>query len=157
MKWRRDGVAGFFADIPALLAIIIGLSIFTFSLYSAHGSYLDRRGSEDMARRLDSFAKEFNTNSVLTSSPGVYLGEALRNLNQSDVMELYPPEALGFHYRIDFQDDSGYANGYSTSFETDKMPSQRDVFAKSTSVLITEGTGRAHLARLTFYIWRLNP
>ncbi len=156
MLMRKDGVAGFFVDIPALLAIIIGISIFTFSLYSAHASYLERRGSEDMARRLDSFVTDFRSNDYLTSSPGVFTGEVLSNLNITHIKDIYSPEALRFHYRIEFEDNSNYAHSYTTSLETMNTPSEQDIFAKSSSVIITEGSGSAHLAKLTIYIWRLN-
>ncbi len=156
MRSREDGIAGFYVDLPALLTIMIGLSIFTVSIYSAHASYLERRQQGEMSRRLDNFVKELRNFQYVANSPGVFAADRLSNLNTSMIKETYPPDTLRFHYRIEIEDNSGYQKDHSVSFATSETPTIRDVYAKSTSIMITEGSGRAHLARLTVYIWEVS-
>ncbi len=155
MRSREDGVAGFYIDLPALLAIMIGLSIFTLSIYTAHASYLERRQEGEMSRRLDSFVQELRNYRSIATSPGVFAADRLSNLNTSVMKETYPPDTLRFHYRVDIEDNGGYSTDHFVSFSTLNIPSNQDVYAKSTSVVIVESSGRSHLARMTVYIWEV--
>ena len=157
MRAQKQGVAGFYVDLPALLAIMIGISIFTISIYGAHTSYLERRQEGKMNRQLDNFVRDLRSYSYLAISPGVFRADRLNNLNISYIEETYPSETLGFHYQINIDDNSGYRHDHSVSFSTSPIPYDRDVYAKSTSVLIQEGSGRTHLARMTVYIWGVSP
>ncbi len=156
MRSRDEGVAGFYVDLPALLTIMIGLSIFTVSIYSAHASYLERRREGEMSRRLDNFVKEFRNYKYVADSPGVFAADRLSNLNTSMIQETYPPDSLRYHYRIEIEDNSGYQKDHSVEFNTSDMPANKDIYAKSTSVIITDGSGRSHLARMTVYIWEVS-
>ncbi len=109
-----------------------------------------------MSRRLDNFVKELRNFQYVANSPGVFAADRLSNLNTSMIKETYPPDTLRFHYRIEIEDNSGYQKDHSVSFATSETPTIQDVYAKSTSIMITEGSGRAHLARLTVYIWEVS-
>ncbi len=147
------GVAGFYVDIPALLAIIVGISIFTFTIYSAHISYEERRETSEMYDELDSFMKQFRRDEYLCSDTGEFEGDKINLLNLSLLEELYPRDELGFHYKITFQDNSGYDNDYTTSFQTTNIPRDKSVYTKRSSVVIVEENSIKHLSELRISIW----
>lgn len=156
MQSDRDAVAGFYIDIPALIAIFIGLSLFTFSIYSVHSSYMERRDSEDMTDRLELFVRDLRSNGQLTSSTGVFNGDIISTMDDARFRELYHPDTLGFDYRVEFQDNSGYTESYSTVFETADIPSHQGVYVRISSVLIREAMGINRLTMLRVTIWRVN-
>ncbi len=152
MRARR-GVAGFFVDIPALLLILVGISIFTASLYHSHTSYLERREEEALKEELDRFVENLRGYRYLAGSPGVFIAGRVERVNRSILNESYHPTTLGFRYSLEIEDNSGYEKDYSREINTERIPSSRDVYVKSTSIIIKEYNGRNHLAELRVSIW----
>ncbi|GEM_PF-3974669 len=155
MRKGTKGVAGFFADIPALLAIIIGLWLFTFSLYHTHSRYIEDVKSETMHGDLEDFVRIVRDNNMITRSPGVLCGEKLDSLNNSMFVEQLDPVDLGHNYMVEIEDDSGYPTVYSATISSSPLPEDRDVYSRRTSVVIAEPEGKMHLSTVYVSIWGL--
>lgn len=153
IKKDESGIAGFFVDIPAILAILIGLSIFTVSMYRGYSTYLEEEGEEQGMKDLDHFMDSFRSYHVIAESPGVFSASKLSDLNMSILMETYHPQTLDYQYNITIQDHGGYAADYSCSFQTVTPPAQSDIYSTRTSLIIADGMGRNHLAELQISIW----
>ncbi len=154
---HRDnrGVAGFFVDIPALLTIIIAISIFTLSIFHVQSVYIQEQKENDMKQDLDDFMSSFRRYHLIIESPGVYVSENLETLNQSILNRTYHPQSLGFEYKISITDNSLYDNDLSFEFKTSSIPSQEQVYSRSTSVVVEDALGRAHLCSLKVTIWEV--
>ncbi|MFO7990769.1 MAG: hypothetical protein R6U61_00565 [Thermoplasmata archaeon] len=149
----ENGVAGFYVDIPALLAIIVGISIFTFTIYSAHVSYEGRMDEAEMYDELGSFMEQFRRDDYLCSDTGEFEAGKINLLNISLLEDLYSPDELGFHYRITFEDNSAYDNDYSKTYQTSSIPTDKSVYTKRSSVVIVEDNNVKHLSELRISIW----
>lgn len=156
MRSDDRGIAGFFVDIPALLAIIIGISIFTLSVYNAQLSYIERRNDDLMVDKLDDFMRNFRNYEFISESSGTFSAENIASLNLSILTSRYSPDSLGFHYKISIEDHSGYDEDHSTVFQTERLPKNKDVYSKTSSVLISCPMGRKHLAELQIQIWEVS-
>ncbi|MFW5904362.1 MAG: hypothetical protein ACOC89_04345 [Candidatus Saliniplasma sp.] len=154
---HRDdrGVAGFFVDIPALLTIIIAISIFTLSLFHAQSVYIREQKEEDMKQNLDDLISSFRRYHHISESPGVYNYENLEALNQSILNRTYDRQSLGFEYRIKITDNSFYENDYSFEFKTSPIPSHEQIYSRSSSVVVENDLGRVHLCSLKITIWEV--
>ena len=153
MEIDRKGIAGFFIDIPALIVIIIGLSIFTASIYQAHLSYAEEKGEEHMIDDLDNFIKNFRNYDYISESEGVYRIENLRTLNSTILEKEYSPAKLEFHYKIEIIDDSNYNSKYYFSFQSDGLPKNQDIYSLKSPIILKEDTGISHLSTLRISIW----
>ena len=154
--YRDDrGIAGFFVDIPALLVIIIAISIFTLSIFHVQSVYIQEQKENDMKQDLDDFMSSFRRYHLITESPGVYVSENLEALNQTTLNRTYHPRSLGFEYKISITDNSLYENQRSFEFETSPVPSQKQVYSRSSSVVVEDELGRARLCSLKITIWEV--
>lgn len=154
MKIDRKGVAGFFIDIPALIVIIIGLSIFTVSIYQAHLSYSEEKREEHMINDLNNFIKVFREYDYISESEGIFRIENLKTLNSTILEREYSPTKFKFNYKIEIIDDSNYNNKYYFSFQSDELPKNQDIYSLKSSIILKEDTGINHLSTLRISIWR---
>ncbi len=154
MKKSNQGVAGFFADIPALLAIMIGIWLFTFSLYHTHSRYIEEVQKESMHVEVEDFVRVVRSHHLLAISPGVFCVERLECVNISLLMEYLDPMDMGFHYRIDIKDDSMYQDSFTLSMQTSTLPQDRDIYSRTSSIVVVHRDGSRHLSSLQVRLWR---
>ncbi len=152
MRRNEKAIAGFFLDVPALLAILIGLSIFTLSIFHAQQNYNELRENESMERKLQDFIKNIRTSS-LTVGGGKMRASTIENLNISSLKDKFPPDQIGFDYNITIQDNSQYDEPYYFSFQTSDKPKNDDIYSTKSPITIEEGNGASHLASLRVLIW----
>lgn len=148
----RKAVAGFFSDIPALLAILIALSIFSVSVFNAQQNFEKQKSSEDMKEKADDFLDVVLT-SQFTKNKGRFQADKLVNLNVSSVQKFYPPNSLGFQYNLTIEDNSQYEHSYSCSFQTSSKPALGDIYSASSPINIEEENGNSHIGTVTVFIW----
>lgn len=149
---NTKGIGGFFTDVPALIVIIIGLSIFTVSVYNFHDNYVEKKYEDGMEEDLESFMKDIRNYDYIAESDGVFYSSNLQELNSTRIREDYDPNSLGFGYKIEVIDNSGYDQRYNKTINTGKVPSDKDVYVDSTSITIKDYS-QYHLGTLKIYIW----
>lgn len=149
---NTKGIGGFFTDVPALIVIIIGLSIFTVSVYNFHDNYVEKKYEEGMEEDIESFMKDIRNYDYIAESDGVFYSSNLQELNSSVIQEDHNPELLGFDYKIKVIDNSDYEHKYNITVKTGSVPSEKDVYVDSTSIVIKDHT-TYHLAKLKISIW----
>ncbi|MGM0510697.1 MAG: hypothetical protein ACQESD_06180 [Thermoplasmatota archaeon] len=156
MKRSKEGVAGFFLDIPALLAILIAFSIFTVSIFHAQQNFSERSEIGSKEEKIRDFIRRIRT-SALTKSEGRFEADKIANLNLSLLQDIFPPDSLNFHYNLSIEDNSQYADSYSCSFQTSKRPRTDNIYSARSPITIEERTGVSHLASLKVMIWGVGP
>ncbi|MFW6072231.1 MAG: hypothetical protein ACOC6U_01885 [Thermoplasmatota archaeon] len=149
---NRKGIGGFFTDVPALIVIIIGLSIFTVSIYNFQSNYVEKKYQEGMEEDLKSFMKDIRNYDYISESDGVFYASNLQDLNSTRIREDYIPNSLGFDYKIEVIDNSDYTHKYNKTIKTGTVPSDMDVYVDSTSITIKDYS-QYHLGKLKIYIW----
>ncbi len=149
------GVAGFFVDIPALLAIIIGIWLFSFSLYSTHSRYIEEVEMENMYHDLEDFMRMIRSEDMMVRSPGVFCGDKLQVLNHSYLVGSLDPQELGFNYRIDIRDDSSYTDTFTLSMSSAELPEDMNIYSRTSSMVLANRDGSMRLSSLQIRIWGL--
>ena len=152
MRRCKEGVAGFFLDIPALLAILIGFSIFAVSIFQAQQNFSERNEMELREEKTRDFIRRIRT-SALTKSEGRFEADKIAKLNLSLLQDLFPPDPLDFHYNLTIEDNSQYDDLYSCSFQTSKRPKTENIYSARSPIIIEENTGVSRLASLKVMIW----
>lgn len=104
---------------------------------------------------LDDFISSFRRYHLITESSGVYVSENLEALNQSLLNRTFHPQSLGFEYKISITDNSLYEDEQSFEFKTSPVPPQKQIYSRSTSVVVEDDIGRAHLCSLKITIWEV--
>lgn len=155
MRSDDKGVAGFFLDVPTLLVIIVAIMIFSLSLFHNHTVYIQNQKEEDMYKNLDDFISSFRSYPMIAENTGVYSSDNLRSLNESILNKSYPVESMGFEYKISISDNSLYDSHHSYEFSTAEIPLDKETYSRSTSVVIRDDIGRAHLSSLKIMIWEV--
>ncbi|MFW6040989.1 MAG: hypothetical protein ACOC85_04055 [Thermoplasmatota archaeon] len=153
MKKDKKGIAGFFLDIPALLVIIIALSLFTYSIYITHTNYLEEKREQNLKKELEVMTYEFRNYDYIAESDGIFKVANLQSLNISILIESFNPDVLGYHYSIEIIDNSGYNPEYSFKFQTQDIPPNRDIYSQWSSVVVRTDGERTHLCNLRISIW----
>ncbi len=148
----NKGVGGFFTDIPALIVIIIGLSIFTVSAYNFHNEYVQKKYNDGIEENLDSFMDNIRNYDYIAESDGVFYASNVQRLNSTTIKKDFNPNSLGFNYKIEIIDTSGYEQRYDKSIETETVPSNKDVYIDSSSITI-RSSSTYHLGKLKISIW----
>lgn len=152
----QRGVAGFFVDIPALLVIMIGLSVFTVSIYRAQSSYADRVRDENWDQKLADFMDMMRKHDLLAHRSGVFSVRNLAGLNDTTLIEAYNTSSMGFNYRIQIIDNDAYLTDHSRTFQTAGLPLNKDIYADETSIVLRQSDGRTHLSSMMVSIWEVD-
>lgn len=159
MRGRLDGegISGAFEELPALLVVLVAISLFTVSMahsYSAYGSNSDRLKLQEDCQ---DFARMVRNADMLCpdSRSGEFDMIALQNLSTETFLEEFNPELLGFQYRVTVQDlDMETGNvSMSITIQSAEMENALDIATFSTCVNLVD-FDRVGAGRLTVSIWR---
>ncbi len=118
---RKDAVAGFFEDIPALMVVVIGVTIFFASMINAFMNYSVTQ-FEDDPQEGQKLLEAIISYSGLTKDgykDGTFDRGKLRNLTIEDLERDIFTE---FEYEIYVEDVSDYPDRENYTFNTSKVP-----------------------------------
>ena len=154
---RSSGVAGFFEDIPVLILVTLGISMFLFSSAHAFTNYLQHQSQQDLQDDAVRFAHSLRSYDRLIEdkTPGVFSQERIERLNTSQLTKGFPPDHLAFEYQVTILEmrekpEDGLA---SYTWLTSPIPKGKDRAIVQSYVLIEDASG-AHPARLSVLVWR---
>ncbi len=116
--WNRRGAGGFTEELPALLVVLVALSLFIASAAQARASYMSRRSAIADRERVESFASMVCADETLTwqGRLGMFDAACLADANASSGFQDRHP-SVGFEYRVTVADDSGTARWSCNSSE----------------------------------------
>ena len=151
------GISGAFEELPALLVVLVAISLFTVSMahsYSAYGSNAEYARLQEDCR---DFTRMVRGAEIIChdSGPGEFDVVALQNLSTETFLEEFNPELLGFQYRVTVQDlDMETGNvSMSITIQSAEMENALDVATFSTCVNLVD-FDRVGAGRLAVSIWR---
>ncbi|MBI5000250.1 MAG: hypothetical protein HZB92_01805 [Euryarchaeota archaeon] len=101
----NDGVGGFMEELPALLVVLVAISVFVAGVASAYAGYVER--SESLARRdrCQAFVQQALSEPSLLhdSRQGLFDWGKVSVLSNSDFTARFPTERAGFNYSIELR------------------------------------------------------
>lgn len=146
------GVAGFFEELPLLTIVVVALTLFLASLFTAHGIYF--RTLEDLRYRqtAQDFAENIYAHRLLTGGGpgGRFLAPSLSDDVRVKIEGEFRPEGVGFHYNLTIADVSDYPDALSW---TAGEPAAAEVRLVTKPVLLVDGD-LAHAGLLFVRVWR---
>jgi hypothetical protein len=108
--WDRRGTGGFLEELPALLVVLIAVSLFIASAAQAYVSHVSRVSDMRDRERVETFAGQLCSDEGLTwwGRLAMFSAASLSNDNiTATLLEKYPVQQLGFDYNVSFRDASG--------------------------------------------------
>ncbi len=145
-------------EVPALLVIVLGLSIFILSIAQAHVAYAVQAGNVRNQELSWQFTNAIAAYEELTwdDKNGVFDSVKVCTLPDSTLLREFDPDVLGFEYRISIMDVSGYPleHRYSYQVGSGQVPVSGDVFTTVRPAVIRHSGGEYHAAHLVVSIWK---
>ncbi|MBA3046042.1 MAG: hypothetical protein KKH41_07340 [Candidatus Thermoplasmatota archaeon] len=156
-KWGDDAVAGSFEELPALLVVLIAISLFSVSVAHATMSWDDSDDYVSLQEDCATFAGMVSSSSMLCveGHPGVYDYSALQNISEAEMLEEFNTTLFGFEYRISIQCldlESGNIT-FDREIITAEQPKGSNAACFNTCVNVMQPAGIG-AARLSVTIWR---
>ena len=154
---KSRGVSGIFEDMPVLIIVILGVSLFLLSSVHAYSTYLQnqirselREDAIDLSSALRSYDRFLGD-----ATPGVFSLEKVARLNESEFEKDFPPVHLGFQYQVSLIVTSKSAAFNESTFTWSSLDhvNGRDTAGAQSFVLIDDGL-RSHPARMYVLIWK---
>ena len=118
---RKDAVAGFFEDIPALMVVVIGVTIFLASMINAFMNYSVRQYEDDPQEGQKLLEAIVSYPGLIKDGykDGTFDRGKLRNLSIEDLeRDIF----TDFDYEIYVEDVSDYPDRENFTFNTSKVP-----------------------------------
>ncbi|MFH0816626.1 MAG: hypothetical protein V1934_07415 [Methanobacteriota archaeon] len=154
-RWDGKGVGGFAEELPALLVVLVAISLFVASAAQAYASYGSRQSAIRDRERVESFAVQLCAESELTWNGKLAMFEiaSLSDSNASDTFHSrYNSSKMGFGYKATFSDLSG-ADAWIFSSDLEYTGGEKVRIAKACN-LVDKG-GFVKPALLTVEAWGL--
>jgi hypothetical protein len=155
-KKRKEGIAGFFEDIPVLIVVTIATGIFLGSLVSAYVNYLDQFEYRNMRENVTDFSDALRSYGgfIYEYEEGVFEGDKLISVDERTLQEDFNESTLGYHYQVAIIDTSDYpnSNNYTISFGNSNPPMKVNKYTVTSSVLIKVDE-KFHAAQMIVTIW----
>jgi|GEM_PF-1701964 len=155
---KRDGVAGFFEEIPALILATIGMSIFFITALMAYSNYMGQQEAIKFVDDGDAFSKAIRNYKGLVYDADGHPIEGrfdyfkVPNLNVTNVSKDLNVKIKNRHFIVEIKDVSDYDTHYDVRIESSSREGLRRTEVLST-VYIRVTDDESHLARLTTVIW----
>lgn len=140
-----------FEELPALMVVLIAISLFSVSVAHATMSWDDNQEYVALQEDCQTFAGMVRSSDILCGEnpAGIYNLASIQNISNEAVLEEFNSTLLGFEYRITIQPID---NQTAISFQSAEMPDILQVATVHTCVNIVE-SGRMTAARLIVSIW----
>ena len=109
-RWDRKGVGGFAEELPALLVVLVAVSLFVASAAQAYASYGSRQAAIRDRERVAAFAGQLCADGELTWNGRLAMFDiaSLSDANASSmVLARYDASRMGFEYKVAISDLSG--------------------------------------------------
>jgi len=121
LSGRKDAVAGFFEDIPALMVVVIGVTIFMASMINAFMNYSVRQYEDDPQEGQKLLEVIIAYPGLIKDGykDGTFDRGKLRNLTIED---LEKDIFTDFNYEIFIEDVSDYPDKENFTFNTSNVP-----------------------------------
>jgi hypothetical protein len=153
--WNREGIAGFFEDLPALLVVLVAVAIFILSIagaYAAYGDYLQQLRFHEQAVE---FSESIRTYEFLTynQEEGKFQADALNETTAAQMAIDFHPENVGLHWNVRVVDVSGYGGKYTWS-AGETVPQGVSRIAITSPLTIRNNSDQIRGARLVVTVWR---
>jgi len=141
-----------FEELPALLVVLIAISLFTVSVAEATMTWNENQEWEMLQKDCKTFLKLLRCSELLCipNSPGIFDQAKLSNISTNELAQTFNTSDLGFEYRISIQT---MLNNVSLLFYSSAFP-ESGMVCTSHSCVNLDNQGRIGGARLVVSIWR---
>jgi hypothetical protein len=151
-----DGVGGFMEELPALLVVLVAISVFVAGVASAYAGYVER--SESLARRdrCQAFVQQALSEPSLLhdSRQGLFDWGKISALSNGNFTGRFPVERAGFNYSVELKvvgNASASAFNIRFGFDAPAGATQKVAIDAPCNILTPEG--RAEPAVLSLVAW----
>ncbi len=147
----EDAISGAFEELPALLVVLIAISLFSVSLAHATMSWDDNQEYNALQEDCQTFARIVRNSNVLCGEKhaGTYDLARIQNISNKAIMDNFNSTLLGFEYRILIQPVGNYS---AIIFQSSEMSDNFNIATFHTSVNLINN-GKVSGARLIVSIW----
>ena len=150
---RDEAIAGAVEELPALMVVLIAISLFSVSFAQATTSWSDNRDYIELQEDCRTFAGMMRSSDALCGNcdAGVFDISNIQNATGPVLFNEFNSTFLGFEYRVSVQSIDGNS---SVTFQTSEILDISNVATYHTCVNILDNekiTG----ARMIVSIWRL--
>lgn len=154
MAWRKDreeGMIGVFEELPALLVVLVAISLFAVSVAHSYSAWGESRDFLQLQEDCQTFAGMVRGSDTLCvqGKDGCYDLARLEELSEDTFRDEFDPVSLDFEYLVSIQ----YQAIDAVTVQSAEMTPGRGVASFSTCVNV-EDNGVMSAARLTVSIWR---
>jgi hypothetical protein len=150
-RWGRGGVGGFTEELPAMLVVLVAVSLFVASLATAHSSFVERERWLDRRESVSSVLGLLWSDQELTEGhAGMYDAMTLADENSTSyVVSILSPAVLGFQYRLEITSLDGKDLNFTV--ETGQRPTGKPTVVESSpcNILVGQGHVEPGLVRIT--------
>ncbi len=148
-RHREEAIAGAFEELPALLVILISISLYTVTLASATASWDNESDYSILMKDCMEFADMVKNSAALGASGDRVLDSSrLSNESASSFLEEFNSSQLGFKYRVSILE-----LGCESPIMFGMNPEPVETATVHTCVGVESHQGR-NAAKLTVTIWR---
>ena len=156
MNSSRKGVGGFFEDIPVLIIVTVGISVFLITSMHALSVYLTNDQHMNFRDDVDQFVQNLRTYTHLSDREGggTFSLDKVKDLSSERLIADFPPAKVGFHYQLSLEviDRSEEQLNRSFSWATGNIDSKADHVIVRSYLLVREGD-LLHASKLSLLAW----
>ncbi len=151
---EEEAIAGAFEELPALLVVLIAISLFSVSFAYATTSWAEDReylGLQEDCRTFSSMVRS-STTFCGDCDAGLFDLSRVQNITNYSIQNEFNSTILDFDYRVSIQPIEGNS---SITFQTSEILDMANVATYHTCVNVLD-SGNITSARLIVSIWRLS-
>ncbi|MFO7618856.1 MAG: hypothetical protein R6W91_04290 [Thermoplasmata archaeon] len=155
-KWGDDAVAGSFEELPALLVVLVAVSLFSVSVAHSAATWASNDDYCSLLQDCQAFAGMVRESDTLAAGhSGTYDYCKLANLSAADFLEEFNSTMLGFEYQVTVQCVDVSTGNISLNVEilSSELPSRYANIARHHTCVNVDNRGSIGAARLTVSIW----
>jgi len=154
---RRGGESGaseFLEELPALLVVLLGITVFLASSVQAYFSYRDYQDGLRLHQHAVDFSEGVRNYSPLlwAEEPASFSAGALNESVRAQFHKDFLPERLGFRYSVRVETLKADPTD-SLWWAGEDLPPSTDRAGISSPVTVRSLTGQAHLGLLVVVVW----
>ncbi|MFA5772043.1 MAG: hypothetical protein WC974_04870 [Thermoplasmata archaeon] len=156
---NKNGVAGFFEDIPALIVVTIGVGIFLTSIVTIYPKYIESEQNTDFMRESFNVAETIRASDDILYEPDMQNGvfDAYK-VQKMDSQQLNQTVHTELRCRIDIIDASDYPTKYNKTtqnFEDSEVPNFRMRYSITLPVCIKKSEAEVHPAKMIVTLYKM--
>ncbi|MEW5937982.1 MAG: hypothetical protein AB1665_09250 [Candidatus Thermoplasmatota archaeon] len=117
-SWSSKGIGGFMEELPALLVVLVALSVFIAGAANAYYAYVDHRESLSRRERCQAFVGQVLSEPGLTaeSRNALFDRSKLEAMSNEEFTARFPSARAGFEYSVEITaPDAAYTAGFGYS------------------------------------------